>query len=187
MGKNKIDYYPKDVREAINAALKKGGHTLEELVAQIQAEHGERLAAVGKTPPSKSGLHRYSEDFEEYVSEAREVGEFAKAWVTQIGESPEGDTGQMLVQMMQSAAAKTLMAARSNGATLKIGELKEFSTAVQRLSNADAVQAKRADLIAKRAREALVAEQKKKLDGAEKSGLISAETLATIRSQIYGL
>ncbi len=190
ISKNKINYYPKEVRAAINAAIAEGGMTLDELVAHINNEHGERIKSAGKTVPSRSGLDRYTDDFhadmEESIQDARELRQFSEAFVAHMGETPEGDTGQMLVQMVQSAAAKSISAARKKG-VLEVKELAGFATTVQRLSNADASQAKRADLIAKRARELLVAEQKKKLDGAEKSGLISAETLATIRSQIYGL
>lgn len=185
-GKNKINYYPPEVRQAINAAIAAGGLTLDELVERIKTEHGEALASAGKSAPKRSGLQRYAADFEDVIKEAREVRQVSEAFVAKMGEVPEGDVGQMLVQMVQSAAAKSMAAARQKG-VMEVGELASFAQAVQRLSSADQMQIKRADLITKRAREALIAEQQKKLESATKTGLISAETLATIRSQIYGL
>lgn len=185
-GKNRIHYYPEDVRRAIDAALKSGGRTLDELLEQIRADHAERLEQVGKEPPSRSALGRYAKDFEETVREARELREVARGWVGELGEKPDSDTGRMLVELMQSLTAKSLLAAKQKG-TMDIEQLWEFARTVNRLSQADALQVRRAQVLKDEARKELIAEQELKLKAATKSGLISAETLATIRKQVYGL
>lgn len=183
---NQIHYYPPEVRTAIDAALKAGGQTLDELLEQIRAEHGETLAADGKTPPSRSALGRYSKEFEETIKDAREVGDQARAWVSSLGHEPGGDVGQMLVQMLQSLSVKSLVAMR-NAEKLDLKSLVSYAVAAQKLASADQAQVQRAKVIKEEARKELIEEQKKKLEGAKQTGLISEETLQMIRRQIYGL
>jgi hypothetical protein len=183
--KNAIHYYPPEIRKAIDKLLKEGGRTLDELLEQIHHEHAEKLETAGKEPPSRSSLGRYSVEFEKSIKEARELRHASRAWVNQVGEDPDSDTGKMLVEMMQSVTAKSLLAMKKDG-VLEIDELKAFAQAVHRLSQSDAIQVKRAQWLKEEARRELIEEQKQKLSSANKSGLISAETLATIRSQLYG-
>lgn len=183
---NQIHYYPPEVRAAIDAALKSGGQTLDELLAQIRSEHSDALAADGKAPPSRSALGRYSKEFEETVKDAREMSEQAKAWVAGLGHAPDGDVGRMLVQMLQSLSVKSLIAMRNSG-ELDLKSLVGYAVAAQKLASADQTQAQRAKLLKDEARKELLAEQDSKLKQANKSGLITAETLAVIRKQVYGL
>lgn len=183
---NQIHYYPPEVRTAIDAALKAGGQTLDELLEQIRAEHTAALAADGKEPPSRSSLGRYSKEFEETIKDTREVGEHARAWVSSLGHDPGGDIGQMLVQMLQSLSVKSLVAMR-NANKLNLSSLVKYAVTAQKLAAADQTQVQRAKILKEEARKELIEEQKKKLEGAKQTGLISEETLQTIRRQIYGL
>jgi Protein of unknown function (DUF3486) len=184
--RNAIFYYPTEVRQYIDKQLAEGGYTFRELAELIAQEYGEVLAGDGKPPPSKSGIQRYSEDFEEAISEAREVKQWAEAFVHRLGDVQDGDTGRMLVQMAQSTAAKALIEARKQG-PVDMKTLSTIAAAVQRLASADEIQVKRADLIRKRAREELIEEQKSKLDSLAKKGGKVAEAVAEIRREVYGV
>ena len=184
--KNSIHYYPPEIRAAIDRLLKRGGRTLDELLDIIRTEHGTQILEDGNEPLSRSTLGRYSVEFEKTVQDMREGNDMSRAWVSELGHAPDGDVGRMLVQMLQSLSVKSLVAMR-NAEKLDLKSLVGYAVAAQKLASADQTQVQRAKILKDEARKELLAEQEQKLKNAKTSGLITEETLAMIRKQIYGL
>lgn len=161
------------IKEAVDAAIREGRATIDDLVAMIAA-HGASA--------SRSAVGRYRKDFEESLSRYREAQEVAGRWVSQFKADPDGDVGRLLAEMLKTLAF-TSMADKTSADPKDIHYL---ARAVRDLVGVDQVKAQieaRLRDEAKQRAEAAV----KVIEGEAAQRRISPEALAAIREQVYGI
>jgi len=161
------------IREAVDAAIREGRATIDELVALIAAHGGAA---------SRSAVGRYRKDFEESLARYREAQEVAGRWVSQFRADPEGDVGRLLAEMLKTLAFTSL--ADTSSADAK--DLHYLARAVKDLAATDQVKAQveaRLRQQAKAKAEAAVAA----IEAQAGERRISPDALAAIREQVYGI
>jgi hypothetical protein len=161
------------IRAAVDAALREGRATIDELVALIQS-HGASV--------SRSAVGRYRQRFEENLRRYREAQEVAGQWVAAFRADPDGDVGRLLAEMLKTLAFAS-MADRESADPRDIHFL---ARAIRDLASSDQVRARlEAELraAAQRRAEAAVAA----IEAEAETRRLSPEVLAHIRQQIYGI
>lgn len=161
------------IRAAVDAAIREGRATVDDLVALIAA-HGARA--------SRSAVGRYRKDFEDSLVRYREAQEVAGRWVAQFQADPDGDVGRLLAEMLKTLAF-TSMADKSSANAKDIHYL---ARAIRDLVSVDQVKARvEAELRAatKERADAAVAA----IEAEAGARRISPEALARIREQVYGI
>ena len=97
--KSNISKLPKDVRELLDAAIGDGRLTIDELRTYLQS--------LGIEIP-RSTLGDYKKRMESKLEKMREAREVAGVWVAQMGEQKDSKTGQLLAELLQTVAFRTL-------------------------------------------------------------------------------
>jgi hypothetical protein len=161
------------IREAVDAAIRDGRATIDELVELIQS-HG---AAV-----SRSAVGRYRKTFEDSLRRYREAQEVAGRWVEQFRADPDGDVGRLLAEMLKTLAFTSLAERESADAR----DLHYLARAVRDLASADQAKQRMEAELRERTKaraEAAVAALERE-DGDRR---LPPEVLARVREQIYGI
>jgi hypothetical protein len=161
------------IREAVDAAIREGRATVDDLVALIAAHGGQA---------SRSAVGRYRKDFEDSLKRYREAQEVAGRWVAQFQADPDGDVGRLLAEMLKTLAF-TSMADRESADARDIHFL---ARAIKDLVAVDQVKARvEAELraAAKQRADAAVAA----IEAEAGARRITSEALARIREQVYGI
>lgn len=83
------------VREAVDAAIREGRATIDDLVVLI--------ASYGATA-SRSSVGRYVRNATAQLSRYREAQEVAKVWIGKLAEDPQSDVGRLLAEMLRTVA-----------------------------------------------------------------------------------
>lgn len=96
--KSSVDRLPPEVRERVEAMLKDGRYTLDEMIDALRREFPTAQA------PSRSALGRYSQRFDDIGARLRESREVAKIWVDKLGSEPQGDIGKLVMELLRTAA-----------------------------------------------------------------------------------
>lgn len=181
--KSKVAQLPDVVRKRVDKLLRAGTHTLDQIISMLRTEFGEQAEDL-----SRSALGRHAQRMENALKKMRESRDLARVWVQEIGEQPDGDSGRLMTQMLQSLINDHLLHRVGNDAPeTKLGELKALSQTIKAASESGRLTLQQADLIEKRAREKLLREQQEKLEGMADKGAITAEVLAKIKTDVYGL
>ncbi|KAF1692751.1 hypothetical protein CSC62_14040 [Pseudoxanthomonas jiangsuensis] len=166
-------------RARLEALLREGRHTLDEMVAIIRAEFpGEDV--------SRSGVHRYEQGIRDFTERMHELETSARVIAEKYGRNAGDDSGTLLANAMVVLATDTVLnlSARGNA------DLDEVRKASQIAKNAN--EGKRVSLAVRRqieaeAREQLQREQAMALDSVVKSGGLSADAAEDIRKKILGI
>lgn len=87
------------IRTEVDAAIRDGRATIDEIVALIRELGGEA---------SRSAVGRYKKNAEAQMARYREAQEIAKVWVGKLQTDPEGDVGRLLAEMLRTTAFSTL-------------------------------------------------------------------------------
>lgn len=161
------------IREAVDAAIREGRASVDDLVALIEAQGAQA---------SRSAVGRYRKDYADSLLRYREAQEVAGRWVAQFKADPDGDLGRLLAEMLKTLAF-TSMADRESADAKDIHFL---ARAIKDLASADQVKHRvEAELrAATRARADKAVEAIEAEAGARR---ISPEALARIREQVYGI
>jgi hypothetical protein len=181
--KSSIDSLPKPVKDRIGKLLKENRLTLEQVLAELERDFG------ADTTPSKTALWRHKQKLTDTLAKVRQSREIAQVWVAELGEKPDGDTGRLMVELLQSMVTQYSLEAigREGDQAPKLAELKALAQTIRASAESGKLTLAQTDLIEKRAREKLLREQQDKLDALGKKGGLDAGTLAHIRSAVYGL
>jgi hypothetical protein len=83
------------VREAVDAAIREGRATIDDLVVLISS-YGAKA--------SRSSVGRYVKNATEQLARYREAQEVAKVWIGKLTDEPEGDVGRLLAEMLRTVA-----------------------------------------------------------------------------------
>lgn len=172
--KSSIQTLPADLREAVDAAIREGRATIEDIVAMVRA-------AGGKV--SKSAVGRYSKRAHEQMERYREAQEIARVWVGKIQEDPDGDIGRLLSQMLKTIAFQVSadMGDEDAGATPR--DVMFLANALKSLGSYDKLRTE--EIL--RIRKDVAAEAAEAAAAVAKQGGLSEQSVAEIRAAILGI
>lgn len=83
------------IREAVDAAIREGRATLEQIVALVKGMGGQA---------SVTSVWRYRRSAEEQMKRWRDAQEVAKVWIGRLESEPNGDVGRLLSEMLKTLA-----------------------------------------------------------------------------------
>jgi hypothetical protein len=171
--KSSIDLLDPRIQDEVNAAVKDGRASIDEIVSMIKSMGGDA---------SRSAVGRYVKTQTEKLEQFRQAQETAKVWVDKIGKEPEGDVGRLLIEMLRVISYKTM----SDMDTAEPQDIMFLGKAIKDISSADKVLVERIAVVRK-----LVAEQAAKVaedvTKTVRSAGMSDETVDLIRSKILGI
>jgi len=178
--KSKIKRMPAEVRALIERLLREDRLSLDEMIAEVKAQFPDA------EPPSRSGLHRYKEGFDQLTERMRSIETMANALVGELGEDAGEKAGALLAQSITTLAANAALQAHANDET-SVEDVRKLARAAK-----DVLQARRISLTERRelekaAEERLLKEQRARLDGVVKRRGMSADTADQIKREILGV
>ncbi|MCD1597875.1 DUF3486 family protein [Rheinheimera aquimaris] len=183
--RSKIDLLPEEIRRELDAKLRDGRLTQQEVLDYIND-----LIEQSQLPPdekeqlkiSRSGLNRYSTHMETIGKDLRELREVSNALVAQLGDKPTGDVSRMILEIGRTQLFKAMMQ-QSSAEEMDIGMIKDAMLAAQRLEAAAMHSHKREKEIRQLfAEEAAEAAEKV----ASQQGL-TADGVAALKREILGI
>jgi hypothetical protein len=181
--KSAVKTAPDPIRSAIERLLREDRFSLDEVVRILREQFPEHIERL----PSRSSIGRYRQSMNELVSRMREIDTVSRAVVAELGESPDERAGALLTQTITALATHVALKVSEDPDNASIGDVKELARATRNVMDARRVGLKERQEIEAAAQRKLVREQQSKLDGMVKRGAMSAETLARIRTEVYGL
>lgn len=157
---------PKDLRTELDRLIVDGALTVDEVWAWLRARDIE----VGR-----SSVHRHMASVEEVSQHMRQAREAAAAIVQQLGpDAADGQTGQLLTEVVQTIAFRTASNQMQRGEDLDMEDLHFLAKAVKDLASAKKVDTDRTLSV----RRELAKEASKKLDAGVRAGEIDADAVA---------
>ncbi|NMG48983.1 DUF3486 family protein [Azoarcus communis] len=177
--KSSIDKLPAEVRTHIQKRLRENRLTLDELIDDLRNAfpRAEEL-------PSRSAVHRYSQNISEIVAHEREMAAAAEALVAELGEEFDAKSGALLAQAVTTLASKTALSKIQSGEAMEIGDVLDLARAAKAAQEARSLNLRERQAVAKAAREKLLEEQKAKLDAMGSKGGVTEETKLAIREAL---
>ncbi len=171
----RIQQLPDAIRERLDELLR-AGVSQRDILRRLEP----LLAAAGERPLSAAGLNRYATRVERAGRRIREAREVADAWTAKFGESPAGEVGQHVVELLRVLAFESALAhgADSNDGPVDAEQLNALALAVQRLERTAEIGARRLRAIRREAADAAGRE-------ARRQGL-SADAAGAIRAAVEG-
>lgn len=189
--KSKIDLIPEHARSALQEWLANPAISQAEATEALH-ELLEQAGYPGE-PPSVSSVNRYAQRFSDIMRRRREANEVAKTWVAQFGRVPQGQLGQLIIQMIQGMAFDNMVSLDGQPVDPEdmpgqVKMLKDLSLMVARTEYAASQNTARERSIREEQRreDAAKLEQLAKTD-AQRGGTLDAATLKRIREEIYGI
>lgn len=170
--KSSIAKLPEAVRSAVDAAIREGRATIEEIVAMIREMGGSASA---------SAVGRYKANAEEQMGRYREAQEVAKVWVERLGSEPEGDVARLLPEMLRTVAFGTI--GSMDGESAGPNEVMLLARAIKDLASADKLTAERILRVRREVADKAAVEAVKE---AKRAGL-SDEAAEAIKRKILGV
>lgn len=158
------------IREAVDAAIREGRATIDDVVAIIRAMGAD---------VSRSAVGRYKQRAEAQMQKYREAQEVAKVWIGKLQADPEGDVGRLLSEMLRTVAFQTV----GDMEAAVPEDLMFLARALKDLASADKLTAER---ILKVRQETLKEAAKEVQKVAVQAGL-SDETAELMRKKILGV
>ena len=174
-GRSSVDRLPAQLREAVDAAIADGA-TIDEITARIRAEDGDC---------SRSAVGRYTKDVRALIRKQQETDRTVRAWMQELGARPEGGTGRILIETLQSMVLDTMADLRGRDELASTEELGRLSHILKRIEATEKLCRER-ERAAEKAKAEKAAEKAKPAGQAERQGGLSAETVAAIREAVEG-
>jgi Protein of unknown function (DUF3486) len=183
--KPSIDRLAPEVRSRIQKHLRDNRLTLDELIADLQAEF-PTLVEKGELP-SRSAVHRYSQGVREIVAHEREMTVAAEALVAELGDNFDAKSGALLAQAVTTLAGRRAMQAieaSNSGEVMDISDVLDLARAAKTAQEARSLNLKERRSVAEEARRKLLEEQRAKLDAMGTKGGVTEDTKRAIREAL---
>ena len=174
-GRSSVDRLPAQLREAVDAAIADGA-TIDEITARIRA---------GGEDCSRSAVGRYSKDVRALIRRQQETDRTVKAWMQELGARPEGGTGRVLIETLQSMVLDTMADLRGRDEPAPMQELDRLSHILKRIEATEKLCRER-ERAAEKAKAEKAAEKAGSAGQAKRRGGLSAETVAAIHEAVLG-
>ena len=175
--KSSIDKLEPTVRSHIERRLRENQLTLDELIADLH-EH-----FPGKEKPSRSAIGRYRNSFDEMTRRMREQQAMASLLVEELGENPDERAGTLMGQSITTLTTHAAFAAQ-NDEEVDIDSVRKLARAAKDVLQARKVSREERHAIQKEAREALLEEQRAKLEAMPFKGGVTEDTKQAIREAL---
>ena len=135
--------------------------------------------------PSRHSVNRYAQRFSQIMQRRAEANEVAQHWVAQFGRVPQGQLGQLVIQMIQGMAFDNMV--QLDGAPVdpedmpaQVRMLRDLAAMAERTERAASLNAERERTIRRDTAEQLA-------QAAEKEGgTVTAERLRDLVREVYG-
>lgn len=177
-GPSTIDRLDGEIRDAVNAAVREGRATGDEILAMIREMGG----AV-----SRSALYRYKQRMEKQLERYRAAQEVAGVWMKGIHDDPDGKVARMAAQAITGLAMQTINEIEDGAELPSPQDLMFLSKAVQQGVQTERLQLEMAGKIEERARAKAKAEAAQAVQRVATAAGLSADTIAKFRSAILGV
>jgi len=179
-----ITSLPADILEKLQELLRDPRCTQLKATAEINAileaeGHEERV--------TKSAINRYSKRMEEVGARLRQSREVAEMWIGKLGNSPQGETGKLLNEIIRTLAFETTMQAAEGEDPVSPAMLKDLALAVQRLESAANMNQERDKKIRDEARKVALEEAASKVEEVSKTGGMTRDSIDIIKREILGI
>lgn len=179
--KSSINALPPAVKEAVDAAIREGRATLDDIVTLIKG-----LGADA----SRSAVGRYKQNAEEQMRKWQEARELSKVWIGKLEEDPDGDVGRLVSEMLKAVSqrvAADLLDDADTDEGVNPQDIMRLAKGLKDIVSADKLSMERELRIRAEERAKLAAEQKIKLNELGASGEIDAATLQKVIQAAYGI
>lgn len=182
--KSKVELLPEEIRNTLNVFIRSGNMTQKDILEAVNQMIDE--AGLGDDAKlSRTGFNRYAKRMEDMGQRLRQSREVAEVWVSKLGEAPTSDVGKLLQEFVRTMAFETSMkmmeaAEGEEGEVISPKALGQLALVVQRIEAAAMTSMKRE----KEIRDALLEEQRQKLEKLESKAGVTKETLSTIREAL---
>lgn len=177
--KSSITALPVELRDTLDRLIREGRYTIDEIT-----EHINQLGAE----VSRSAVGRHHLKVTSQMENFAKAREMATAWVEKFGDAPQGDVGQLLIQMLQTIAFQNLgdMTGDEGG---KVGpmDLMLLSKALQSMVSAEKTSLERQLKIREETRKQVMAEVEKRVNDGAKAAGMGPEQAAFWRQQVLGV
>lgn len=177
--KSTITRLPPQLKEKLDSLIREGRYTIDELT-----DHLNLLGA----DVSRSAVGRHHMKVTEQMQSFAKARVVATAWVEKFGEAPQGDVGQLLIQMLQTIAFQNLgdMTGDEGG---KVGpmELMLLAKALQSMVSAEKTSLERQIKIREETRKQVLAEVEKRVNEGAKAAGMGEEQAAFWRQKVLGI
>ncbi len=177
---SRVEKLPPATKAQLDKDLREGQKTQK----QIVEEANQKLTDEQKI--SRSGINRYATRMESVGAKLRETREIANVWMARFGDDQGSDVLQLVVEMMQSALFKVALKASDDESEEELFDpkmLKDVSLAVQRLSRAAEMNAKREQAL----RKEIAAQAAASVEQVASAGGMSQTTIDDIKREILGI
>ncbi len=177
--KSKVNLLPEDIRQALNVFIRSGDMTQKDIRAEINKMIDEAgLPEDAKL--SRTGFNRYAKRMEEMGQKIKEAREVAEVWAAKLGEAPTSELGKLLQDAVRTLSFETSMSMLESGKVTDPKALNQLALVSARIEQAAMTSHK----VEKEIREALIEEQRKKLDALDNKSGVTEETKQTIRETL---
>ncbi|HAS3198626.1 TPA: DUF3486 family protein [Vibrio cholerae] len=182
--KSKVELLPEEIRNTLNVFIRSGNMTQKDILEAVNQMIDD--AGLGDDAKlSRTGFNRYAKRMEEMGQRLRQSREVAEVWVSKLGEAPTSDVGKLLQEFVRTMAFDTSMKMMEqsdgeDGEVISPKALGQLALVVQRIETAAMTSMKRE----KEIRDALLEEQRQKLEKLESKAGVTKETLSTIREAL---
>ncbi|HDZ3756532.1 TPA: DUF3486 family protein [Vibrio cholerae] len=182
--KSKVELLPEEIRNTLNVFIRSGNMTQKDILEAVNQMIDD--AGLGDDAKlSRTGFNRYAKRMEDMGQRLRQSREVAEVWVSKLGEAPTSDVGKLLQEFVRTMAFDTSMKMMEqsdgeNGEVISPKALGQLALVVQRIETAAMTSMKRE----KEIRDALLEEQRQKLEKLESKAGVTKETLSTIREAL---
>ncbi len=183
--KPKIQRIDAQVRKHIEQRLRENRLTLDELLAELQEKF------PGHTPdlPTRSALHRYSQDVRAVVLHESEMQAAAQALVDELGENFDDLSGVLLTQsittLVSTCVWKAMRASKQDADdTLDLAAVRALAEMAKLTMQTRAMSLKERQGVAAQEKAKLLEEQRAKLEAMGSKGGVTEDTKKAIREAL---
>lgn len=174
MSRSSVAQLEPDLRDAVDAAIREGRATLDEIVEMVRGMGGE---------VSRSAVGRYKIAFEKGMETYKLSQEMAKVWTTRLEEDPESDASRLAAQVLSAVALNTAQTLMNAGEAVPSGEIHFLAKALDHIGR---FSKNTTDNIL-RIRKEVAAQAAEAATTAAKSTGLSPEGVDKIRASILGI
>ena len=174
MTRSSVAQLEPDLRDAVDAAIREGRATLDDIVEMVRGMGGE---------VSRSAVGRYKIAFEKGMETYKLSQEMAKVWTTRLEEDPESDASRLAAQVLSAVALNTAQTLMNAGEAVPSGEIHFLAKALDHIGR---FSKNTTDNILRIRKEVAAQAAEKVVETGKKCG-ISPEALETIRREVYGI
>lgn len=180
----KIDRLPAAARQALQEWLSNPAISQQEATAALH-DYLDSIDWTGARP-SYQAVNRYALKFGKLMQRRREANEVAEQWVSQFGRVPQGQLGQLIIQMVQGMAFDRMVqldgqAVDPEDLPGQVRMLRDLGAMIERTERAATLNAERERAIARAAMEDLAQ------TAATKGDPRTAESIRALVAEVYGV